>query len=518
MSKECSADLFDLIQSMGKIEKRDFKIYANRYIGTGDKKYILLFDAILAQKQYDETALRKKFRHEKFIRQFAVAKNYLYNLILDSLNGGGKNMTPIKKVNRILDNVECLFDRSLIEQSKKELLKAKKIADGWGNQLVQLKILEWEKTITMSRINLDTLESLVKDRAEFHLINSYKRVVEYRILSHKLYLLTHRIGLPRTSEEKNSYKALLDNPLLQIAHPEDLTRREKLFYYNFHVLYALALHDFEKAYHNSKKLVDYLESIFHSHPNEVNNYVRMLHNLMSSQIGTKRIAEFAETIRKAKSLLKDPPEMLTKEAQTALSFSVYTMELSVYKNNFQFEEVLKTIKAIEIHIDKSGVGKTGISETQFLLYCFNISNTYMFIGNYVKSLEWTNRFFRSNLSNTRLDLHNKLKILFLIAHYEIGNEELLEYAVKWTYRDLLKRERLYKYEAIVLNFIKKRFPKANSSKELVAAFKTLRDELMEAQKDPYEKDVMKYFDVVSWLESKIYNRPFLEIMKEKEGR
>ncbi len=33
--------------------------------------------------------------------------------------------------------------------------------------------------------------------------------------------------------------------------------------------------------------------------------------------------------------------------------------------------------------------------------------------------------------------------------------------------------------------------------------------------DPYEKGAFEYFDFISWLESKIENRPFAEIIKEK---
>lgn len=69
-----SDDLFQLIRSLSKSEKRHFKLSVSPY--GGEKKYLLLFDAIDAQKDYDETELRERFRDEKFIRQFNVAKRF----------------------------------------------------------------------------------------------------------------------------------------------------------------------------------------------------------------------------------------------------------------------------------------------------------------------------------------------------------------------------------------------------------------------------------------------------------
>ena len=52
--------LFQLIQSMERSEKRNFKLYMNRNSGTGDLKVIQLFDAIEKAKHYDEEQLLQK--------------------------------------------------------------------------------------------------------------------------------------------------------------------------------------------------------------------------------------------------------------------------------------------------------------------------------------------------------------------------------------------------------------------------------------------------------------------------
>ena len=60
MSNVKSDQLFKLIHSLSKGEKRFFKIYTTRINPTGDKKFLRLFDAIEKQEMYDEDAILRK--------------------------------------------------------------------------------------------------------------------------------------------------------------------------------------------------------------------------------------------------------------------------------------------------------------------------------------------------------------------------------------------------------------------------------------------------------------------------
>ena len=82
MAKKPSADLFHLIKSLSRNEKGYFKKYVSRHTLKGENNYVRLFDAIDRQKTYDEDKLLRK---ESYIRQLPLLKNYLYQMILESL-------------------------------------------------------------------------------------------------------------------------------------------------------------------------------------------------------------------------------------------------------------------------------------------------------------------------------------------------------------------------------------------------------------------------------------------------
>lgn len=68
-----STELFDLIKSLTKSEKRFFKLHSA--LQSSDKNYLRIFDAIDKQKAYDEEGLKKLFAKEQFIKHFPSEKN-----------------------------------------------------------------------------------------------------------------------------------------------------------------------------------------------------------------------------------------------------------------------------------------------------------------------------------------------------------------------------------------------------------------------------------------------------------
>jgi hypothetical protein len=139
------------------------------------------------------------------------------------------------------------------------------------------------------------------------------------------------------------------------------------------------------------------------------------------------------------------------------------------------------------------------------------------MGDYENSLKWLNKILSKNQNEVRPDLLSFAHILNLILHFELDNIVLLEYIVKSTYRFLYKRKKLYKVEHAVLNFIRSSYG-ITSKEKLKENFMELYRNLKEITKDPYEKIALEYFDLLSWLESKIENKKFADVVKRKAER
>ncbi|MFQ5447715.1 MAG: hypothetical protein ACE5FF_12350, partial [Saprospiraceae bacterium] len=111
------------------------------------------------------------------------------------------------------------------------------------------------------------------------------------------------------------------------------------------------------------------------------------------------------------------------------------------------------------------------------------------------------------------DIQCYARILHLIAHFELGHFALLEYLVKSVYRFLAKMEDLNVVQREILYFLRKEL--RTNPAHLQHAFIQLKNKLGKLKDHPSERRSFLYLDIISWLESKIQNRPVQEVIREK---
>ena len=254
-----TSDLFLLIRSMSKSEKRHFKLSALLH-GRTEKNYIRLFDAIAAQTAYDEAAIRKIFSGETFIKKLDVTKIYLYKLVLQSIRSFQSSGMTEARLKNLLIEVEILFDRSLFSQALKILEKARELALKHEKHGQLIEISGWKKRIMRASLQLKNLRSSIHDifRDEMDQIEKLKNAVEYDYLEYKMHVLKRRELHPRTKKALAEYKAIIKHPLLENERTA-LTHKAKLNYYGMHSDYAYATGNYRYMYEYARKRMELME-------------------------------------------------------------------------------------------------------------------------------------------------------------------------------------------------------------------------------------------------------------------
>ena len=100
--------LFQLIHSLQKQEKRNFKLYVKRNSSNEDMKVIQLFDALEGMNEYDEELLLKKASSLKK-QQLSNTKAHLYKQVLASLRLLENKNIDIQ-LHEQLDNARILYN------------------------------------------------------------------------------------------------------------------------------------------------------------------------------------------------------------------------------------------------------------------------------------------------------------------------------------------------------------------------------------------------------------------------
>ena len=126
-------------------------------------------------------------------------------------------------------------------------------------------------------------------------------------------------------------------------------------------------------------------------------------------------------------------------------------------------------------------------------------------------------YLQKIITNKSLSMREDLlcfsRVLNLVAHYEAGQDYNLQSLIKSTYHFLLKMNELHEVQKEMIKFIKGLqdiYPH-----DIIKAFKKLHSKLKEYENHPFEGRAFLYLDIISWLESKIVNKPVGQIVRDK---
>ena len=114
------------------------------------------------------------------------------------------------------------------------------------------------------------------------------------------------------------------------------------------------------------------------------------------------------------------------------------------------------------------------------------------------------------------DSERFLHLFYVLVHYEAKHYDLLPYLVRSSLHTLEKQKNLGKFEKIMLNFFGDKLSEAAAKPEQAGIFRQLKKELRFFLKDENSKPSFILFDYRAWIESKIENKSFSEMIKSKK--
>jgi len=175
-----------------------------------------------------------------------------------------------------------------------------------------------------------------------------------------------------------------------------------------------------------------------------------------------------------------------------------------------FKESIKIIPRVLEGIEEN---KNFIDHHHIMLLYFKIACMYFTVNDYDNCIKYVNMIMKNKNIKMREDLQCFTRVLNLIAHWEAGYDYYLDKIIRETYNYLDKMNDLHEVQKTILKYLnglENIYPG-----EIKGFLRNLHSELKKFEDDPYEKRAFLYLDIISWLESKINNKPVALIIKEK---
>ncbi len=499
MSKHASGYLYRLLKSLTKAEKRYFKIFASRHTIGERNDSLVLFDAIDSMKEYDEKCFLGIFRQNKFQTRPAIAKARLYELTLKSLDAFYSDSSIDVEIRKLLHYAEILFKKSLYDECRKIISKAKKIGEKHQRFSALLDIRKWENRLiekdSYAGLSFDEITESLDE--ELKILEELKYYSEFWYIKSRLLMMLNKQGKVRDNKEVAGFKKIIDNTLLK-GKEQSLSYEARYLYYKIYSAYFFGIGDYEHAFRYLKKHIDLIEENAEVFNEEPNKYFAVLSNIIYVCTQLKKFKDVHKYLAKLKSLRSALEEEMTEDLGIKFFATSYSAELSSYIQSGRFDKALAIVPEIETGFAKY---KSKINKVRAAFFYFNLSVVYFSCGNFSKALYWINQLLNDSSLDEHADFYCFAKIFNLIIHLEMGNNDLLPYAVKSTLRYFEKRNRIYRFESLFFDFINS-IQKAKNSKEEFESYRHLHSELDSLSKDPFEKTVFEYFDFLKWAESK----------------
>jgi hypothetical protein len=174
-----------------------------------------------------------------------------------------------------------------------------------------------------------------------------------------------------------------------------------------------------------------------------------------------------------------------------------------------FGEGIKLVPAIEQGLEEF---QMYIDRHRVLVIQYKTALLYFGNGNYEHSIDQLHKIINGPV-DMRIDLQCYARLVHLMAHFELGNDMIIESLIKSVFRFMSRMENLTVVEEEMFKFLRDNV--YESATKLKPGLKKLLLKIKQFEKNRYETRVFSYLDIISWVESKVYDKPMSTVVHEK---
>ena len=509
MSNRSSDILFQLIHSLEKAEKRHFKLYIKRSSSNENLKIVQLFDAIDKLKTYNEADLLKRLPGIQKA-QLHNLKTHLYKQILSSLRLLKSTDSMDLQLNELFDHAHILYKKGLFYQSLRLLEKAKETARANQKFHFLTLVLGLEK-----RIESQHITKAIQDHAERLAAESTKVSQHIDLLTRlsnlalQLYSWHVKRGPVRNDADEMELTNLLQNNLPK-RDPKGWGFYESLYYYQSMTWYTLLRNDFLACYTYAQKCV----GLFHLNATmkrvETSYYIKALHYLLNVHFELLNYGAFLHTLSELEAFSKTDRVQENDNFRVQCLIYLAQARMNLYFMTGHFEKGLPLVRAIEEQLSDNALF---IDQHRILVLHYKMALFYFACQNYSACIDYAQKIINEAI-DLRYDLQGNARLLHLLAHYEEGNYDLMQYLSKSVQRFLSKDKQLSPMETEAFRVLRAtpRLTKSSLKQQLLQFME-------ESQNNGKGDNQITYTSgsayLYIWIESKATGKTIDQLVQEK---
>jgi hypothetical protein len=500
MGIKASDDLYQLIQAMSAAEKRAFKLLSERHARQSGNNYLLLFEAIAAQKAYDEAALRRQFAGMAFLNNLAEAKSYLYQSLLRSMRFSRGAESPETELREVLDHLELLHEKGLIEQAERQVKIGLDKARHLSLHAFSAEFLRWQRRLVKWRGGKNLLEELAQiGAAETEVLHHHAIETQLRDLMGRIQVILAQQADLVGPARQAVLQALFEHPALQHAPVASGFHALSAYYYS-HAHYHRTQGQARETLEAWKSLV----ATYESHPQQIkrqpDQYANALASLIDTQLNNRPLHRIPPELDRLRQLKAREPHTAARifflELHLSFRFALVSGQL---------EEALQRVPDLEAGMAKH---KKFLNAGLEMTMLYNLCSLYFLAERYPEAQRYINLTLNKPQQAMREDILDGLHILEMVARYVRGQVDVLEHLLRAHERRLRQRETIHPFGSMVIKFIARLLNAADAT----AARGLIVGMHGDLAALPQDTKPVAFDELNFWLRSRIEGKRVVQIM------
>lgn len=500
--------LFKLIQSLEKAEKRHFKLYVNRLDSNKNVMFLKLFDLLEKSKKLDEEKIKKSFPKIKS-SDFINLKRHLYSQILKSLRMLHSRHDIDIQIREQIDYAKILYGKGLYLQSLKLLDRVTPLAKASNQEIILLEILEFQKLIesrhiTRSRTIKNKVEDLIYLSTRSNVtISRTSEIANLSLMIQGLYI---KMGFVKNDKERFLVESYFKSNL-----PARLSKNpgfyEEVLLHQSYVWFHYMTLDFENSLERAIQWVDVFDKNTNMQLKDPDLYLRGMHYVLTNNYYLNNLTDFKAWKKRYFKFTEIHMDKFN-ETTKLLNF--------IYGNNIKINELLLTQKFNKINqLEKELFTEMKAFQLQMdshriKMFHYKFAWLKIAIGDFQSAIDHLNYILQPKKGHLRSDLICYAKILNLIANFHLHNYVLVANLIPGVKRSIEKQGEENKVLMMVLSLLNKKHSDHN--------FQTFTDNLLKklekVKTHSFDKRIFNYFDFYLWVKSISENSKMSEIYPE----
>jgi hypothetical protein len=495
-----SSELRELISSLSQLEQKQFLLSDK---SSPSSEYLNLFKLYLKHKDKNDEDIKQLSKLQNFER----VKYYLHKQVINFV-AQNSTLTSQKEIMNMLLAADTLAEKSLTLHALRILQKAKAFVEKKElyifKLLVDERIYHYESTMGNEKYYEYFANTYDHEFKKDIKTIEQEQATKVYIMRRRLFALKNH-SLMRSGESINELKHTFADYIQKNEEEGLKSFAARSRFYIIAAYYNQQLRDNSKAVNYFSKSVEEFETI---NPNPQDNYIEYasaLHDLMFTHSKTHNFSIIREVLDK---LISIKPR--NKRHYRAIMQSYVNYEGLYCKHHPDYPGRAEKLKLIDNYLKTQ---REHFTKIFFLQTAFNLSVNYFINKNFRKALEIINLCDDIESSQFLKDYLSVIRVYKLVIYFELDKSDLLSFALRNTYRYMLKNMQYYAFEQEVITALKK-ISTLSSIRTKNKIWQDTYHNLSTLKKNTDAVLVFHLFNFTGWIHCMLNNLPYDTIMNE----